>query len=89
MLGVVSEVELADGDAGVAVDLGRQAVASASRGDWALLNAEARMALARALALTGNLAEASATATEALQLYERKGYVPGAEAAGALVRSFG
>jgi class 3 adenylate cyclase/tetratricopeptide (TPR) repeat protein len=88
-LTVLSEVQLAEGDVRAAVDLARQSVAVASGGDWALLTAEAQMALARALGRAESLEEARAVAAEALRLYERKGYVAGRAAAETLLRSLG
>jgi tetratricopeptide (TPR) repeat protein len=84
---VLSEVQLAEGDVARAVELAREGVALASGGDWVLMNAEAHVTLARALARADLLEEATAEASAAHRLYESKGDVAGAERAKALVHS--
>ena len=80
------EVHMAEGDAGLALQRGREAVAVAGAGDWVLLHGDARLTLARALALVNDPA-AVAEATAAMRLYEGKGYAAGAAAAEQFARS--
>jgi class 3 adenylate cyclase/tetratricopeptide (TPR) repeat protein len=87
-LQVLSEVHLAEGEAGAALERGREAVAVAGAGDWVLLHGDARLTLARALSLAGDSA-AAAEARAAMRLYEGKGYTAGTAAAAELVRSLG
>ena len=75
----LSEVHLAEGDVAGALRFARTAVELTSSADWVLLDAEARMLLARAL-IAGGDSEAGATeARIALELCTAKGSVAVAE----------
>lgn len=84
---LLSEVYLAESENERAVEEAREAVAIAASGDWVLLNAETRLALARALFAAGDAAGAAEQAAAARALYEAKGHVPGAAEATALASS--
>jgi class 3 adenylate cyclase/tetratricopeptide (TPR) repeat protein len=71
---VLAEVHLAEGDVGHAVAVARDAAAVAATGDWVLLNAEARLTLARALQAAGDQAAAAEQAQAAADIYAAKGY---------------
>jgi hypothetical protein len=86
---VHAEVHLAEGDAGSAVERAQAAVDVATTGDWAVLNADARLALARALQTAANPEPAAAQARAALDLYMLKGYVGGIAEAEAILESLG
>ena len=64
---------------------GREAVSVANKGEWPIRRADAHLALAEALLLAGDTAEAAARARAALALAEPKEYGPGAERARALL----
>ena len=68
-----------------AITEARDAVAVATTGDWVLLNAEARLTLARALHAAGERAAAAEQAQVAAGLCTAKGFVPGIAAAEALL----
>jgi tetratricopeptide (TPR) repeat protein len=82
---VLAEVHLAEGDVPGAIAEARDAVAVAGTGDWALLNAEARLTLARTLHAAGDSTNAEQEAQAAAGLYAAKGYVAAAAAARALL----
>jgi hypothetical protein len=69
------------GDAGEAERWGRSAVEHATRSDFVGLQAEANLALARALFMQGRGDDARAAATRALQLFQGMEDLPGAAAA--------
>ena len=71
---VLAEVHLAEGDVPDAIAEARDAVAVAGTGDWALLNAEARLTLARALYAAGHRAAAAEHAQAAADMYAAKGF---------------
>jgi len=75
-LAALAELRARAGDANDAIAAGRKAVAVAGTGDWLLLQADARLALARALAAAGDPA-AAAEAEEAGRRYGEKGYARG------------
>jgi tetratricopeptide (TPR) repeat protein len=81
---VLAEVHLADGDLDEAAARARRAVAIAASGDWVVLEADARMALARVLAAAGDPA-AAAEAEAAGRLYREKEDVRGAAQADAVL----
>ena len=83
----LSEVSLATADVDGAVASARGAVAMAESGDWLILNAEARLALARALDAAGEADAAEAQARAAVDLFRAKEYALGATAAEAFHRS--
>jgi ATP/maltotriose-dependent transcriptional regulator MalT len=70
-----AEVQLARGDAEGAVAHAREAAAVAATGDWVILEADARMTLARALTAAGDVEAAAAEAEAAARLATAKGYV--------------
>jgi class 3 adenylate cyclase/tetratricopeptide (TPR) repeat protein len=72
-----AELHLAEGDARRAVERAQAAIDVATTGDWAVLNADARLTLARALRAAGDPVAAAAQAQTALRLYKLKGYVGG------------
>jgi len=84
---VLSEVSLATGDVEGAVASAREAVDLARTGDWLILNGEARLALAQALAAAGDPVAAESHARAAVEMYRAKEYVLGATAAEAFHRS--
>jgi class 3 adenylate cyclase len=84
---VLSEVSLATADVDGAVASAREAVAIAGSGDWLILNAEARLVLARALGAAGDAEAAESHARAALDMFRAKEYVLGATAAEAFYRS--
>ena len=61
-----------------AVELASSAVALATQTDLLSQHADALLDLAHVLAMSGRVAEAQAAATQALDLYQRKGNLPGA-----------
>jgi DNA-binding SARP family transcriptional activator len=61
-----------------AVELASSAVALAAQTDLLSQHADALLDLAHAMAMSGRVAEARAAATQALDLYQRKGNLPGA-----------
>ena len=66
----------------------RQAVDIAATGDWLVLNAEARLGLARALAAAGGARLArNQSARAALEMHRAKGYALGVAEAEAFLRS--
>jgi len=83
----LSEISLATADVGGAVASARQAVAIAGGGDWLILNAEAQLALARALGAAGEAEAAGSHARAAAEMFRTKEYVLGARAAEAFHRS--
>jgi len=62
-------------------------VAGAEAGDWLVLNAEARLALAAAVAMSGDAAEAEAHGRAALEMHRAKGYALGIAEAERFLRS--
>ena len=83
----LSEVGLASADVDGAVSAARQAVDIAATGDWLVLNAEARLGLARALAAAGDPPGAESHARAALEMHRAKEYALGVVEAGAFLRS--
>ena len=83
----LSEVGLASADVDGAVSAGRQAVDIAATGDWLILNAEALLGLARALAVAGDSSGAESHARAALEMHRAKGYALGVAEAEAFLRS--
>jgi class 3 adenylate cyclase/tetratricopeptide (TPR) repeat protein len=79
-----AEAQLARGDAEGAVAHAREATAIAATGDWVILEADARMMLARALRTAGDTEAAAAEAETAARIATAKGYVPAIGAASAL-----
>ena len=73
------------GDAAAAEALAREAVALAGETDFLVLHADALMDLAEVLRLTDRDSEAAPFVEQALELYEQKGHVVGAERARALL----
>ena len=65
----------------------RQAVDIAATGDWLILNAEARLGLARALAAAGDSPGAESHARAALEMHRAKEYALGVAEAEAFLRS--
>jgi DNA-binding SARP family transcriptional activator len=61
-----------------AIELASSTVALASQTDLLSQHAEALLDLAQVLAVSGHVPDAHATATQALDLYQRKGNLPGA-----------
>ena len=80
-------MSLASADVDGAVASARRAVATAGGGDWLILNAEARLALARALGAAGDAEAAEPHARAAVDMFRTKEYVLGATAAEAFHRS--
>ena len=83
----LSEVSLATADVDGAVASAREAVAIAGGGDWLILNAEARLALGRALHAAGDAEAAASHAGAAVDMFRAKEYALGAAAAEAFHRS--
>ncbi len=73
----LSELALAQGDHGAAAELAREAVSIATTGDWLVLQADARLLLARALKAAGEREQAADEASAARDLYQAKGHVAG------------
>jgi DNA-binding SARP family transcriptional activator len=73
------------GDTGAAEALAREAVTLAGETDFLVLHADALMDLAEVLRLTDRDAESAPFVEQALELYEQKGNVVGAERARALL----
>ena len=84
---VLSGVHRARNEIEPALTRAREAVDIAGRGDWVLLQAGARLELARALHVAGDAAEADTHARVALRLCERKGYLAGVASAEAFLQS--
>jgi hypothetical protein len=84
---VLSELDLAEAENERAVKEAREAVAIAASGDWAILVAETRLTLSRALLASGDSAGAAEQAAEARAVYEAKGHVPGVAEAAAIASS--
>ncbi|HEY8860145.1 MAG TPA: adenylate/guanylate cyclase domain-containing protein [Gaiellales bacterium] len=82
-----AELHLAEGDAGRAVERAQAAVDVATTGDWVMLNADARLALARALRAAADPVAAAAQARTAIDLCTAKGYVGGIAEAQAILES--
>ena len=80
-----AELHLAEGDAGRAVDQAQAAVDVATTGDWAVLNADARLALARALRAAADPVAATEQARSALGLCTAKGWAGGIAEAEAIL----
>ncbi len=80
----LAEGHLAEGDLDEAAARARRAVAIASSGDWVVLEADARLALAQVLAAAGDPA-AAAEAEAAGRLYREKEAVRGAAEAEAVL----
>jgi len=83
----LSEVGLASADVDGAVSAARQAVDIAATGDWLVLNAEARLGLARALAAAGDSRGAESHARSALEMHRAKEHALGVTGAEAFLRS--
>ena len=83
-LQALAEVHLARGDLDDAVACAQQALASVRRGDFALLEVDVRLSLARALASAGDAAGVAVQVDSAAQLSAAKQYAAGAAAAAAL-----
>ena len=75
----LSEVHLAEGDVDGALRFAREAVELTSSADWVLLDAEARMTLARALIAAGDSDAGATEARIALELCTAKGCATAAE----------
>jgi tetratricopeptide (TPR) repeat protein len=86
---VLSELHLAEGDAEGAVGFAHEAVAVAAAGDWVLLDAEARLTLARAQHAAGDADAAATEARAAARLYAVKGYAAGEAEAAAVLQALG
>ena len=82
-----AELHLAEGDAGRAVEQAQAAVDVADTGDWAVLNADARLTLARALRAAADPVAAAVPARAARDLCMAKGYVGGVAEAEAILGS--
>ena len=82
---VRARLALVDGEAEAAERWARSAVEYAFRTDFPLVQAEAKLELARLLGLLGRKQEASSEAQSALELYRAKGDRPGASEARALL----
>jgi class 3 adenylate cyclase/tetratricopeptide (TPR) repeat protein len=82
-----AELHLAEGEVSLAVEQAQAAVDVATTGDWAVLNADARLALARALRAAADPVAAAAQARTALRLCTAKGYVGGLAEAEAILES--
>jgi DNA-binding SARP family transcriptional activator/tetratricopeptide (TPR) repeat protein len=76
--GLAARILAERGRYGEAAELARSAVALAARTDLLSERADALLDLAHVLAAAGRGAEARAAATQALDLYRRKGNLPGA-----------
>ena len=74
---VLSEVALVGGDASAAAELAGEAVSIAATGDWVVLQADARLLLARALSAAGEHEQAAAEADAARDLYQAKEHATG------------
>jgi ATP/maltotriose-dependent transcriptional regulator MalT len=81
-----AEVLVRRGDAIRANDLAMQAVEFADRSDELNLRGDARMVLARVLLAASRLDSANRVASEAVDLFERKGNIVSAERARNLLR---
>jgi tetratricopeptide (TPR) repeat protein len=75
--GLAARLLADDGRHAEAVALASSAVALAAQTDLLSQHADALLDLAHAMASSGRVADAHATATQALELYERKGNLPG------------
>jgi class 3 adenylate cyclase/tetratricopeptide (TPR) repeat protein len=82
-----AELHLAQGDVGSAVEQAQAAVDVTTTGDWAVLNADARLTLARALRAAVDPAAAATQARTAVDLCMVKGYVGGIAEAEAILES--
>jgi ATP/maltotriose-dependent transcriptional regulator MalT len=82
-----AEVLVRRGDTVRAEDLATRGVAFADRSDELNLRGDARMVLARVLLAASRLEWANRVASEALELYERKGNIVSAERARDMLRS--
>ncbi len=83
----LAEVHLGEGDHEAALAAARAGHAIADTGDWVLLRADARLALARALDASGDAAAAAVEAQRALELYRAKGHPGSTAVADAFLRS--
>ena len=75
--GLSARLLAGDGRHAEAVALASSAVALAAQTDLLSQHADALLDLAHAMASSGRVADAHAAATQALDLYERKGNLPG------------
>jgi tetratricopeptide (TPR) repeat protein len=75
--GLSARIQADRGDHAEAVALASSAVALAAQTDLLSQHADALLDLAHAMATSGRVTEAQATATQALDLYQRKGNLPG------------
>ena len=86
---VRASLALAEGDRVEALRLAHAAVEFASRTDFVVFQAEARLALARVLAELGERQDAIREATTALELSETKADRSGSDAARSLLAQIG
>ncbi len=84
---VLSEVAMAEGRVQDALRFARDAEAVASLGDWVLMDAGAKMTLARALAASGELQAAADMAEAAARLFADKRHPAGSDEARTLLSS--
>jgi tetratricopeptide (TPR) repeat protein len=82
-----AELHLAEGDPKRAVEQAQAGVDVATTGDWAVLSADARLTLARALRAAADPVAAAAQARTAVDLCTAKGYVGGIAEARAILES--
>jgi tetratricopeptide (TPR) repeat protein len=75
--GVSARILAEGGRHGDAVELASAAVALAAQTDFLSQHADALLALAHTMAASGRLDEAQRAVTQALDLYQRKGNLPG------------
>lgn len=73
----LSELALAKHEPSVAAELAREAVDIAVTGDWVVLQADARLLLARALSAAGEREQAVLEAEAARAVYQAKEHAPG------------
>jgi hypothetical protein len=79
---------LANGDPAAAERWARSAVQAALKTDFVVVQAEAKLGLARVMSTLGRRKEAKGHAGAALELFRVKGDLPGAGAAQALLDTF-
>ena len=83
--GVRAHLALADGDPAAAERWARSAVQAALKTDFVVVQAEAKLGLARVMSTLGHREEAKGHAGAALELFRIKGDLPGAGAAQSLL----
>jgi class 3 adenylate cyclase len=86
--GVRAHLALANGDPAAAERWARSAVQAALKTDFVVVQAEAKLGLARVMSTLGRREEAKGHAGAALELFRVKGDLPGAGAAQALLDTF-